>query len=224
MLCGVRREEGTMYLKDLQPALVSLVGAFAASLCCLLPLAVIVLGLGSGAFMATTMRYQGILLPLGILAVTAGYVLYVRERRRCRARMCAVAGGRLNLVVLGIATAILLGEVMLVAFPEGASRLLSQAMVSAAHEVAHYDAEGTIVRVDPAKQLMTIDHGDIKGFMAPMTMAFPVQSPALFTGMTPGDRVTFTLQRSPQGLAIVALTKQAPEGGATVVLDVEGMT
>jgi Copper binding periplasmic protein CusF len=55
-------------------------------------------------------------------------------------------------------------------------------------------------------------------------MAFPVQSSALFTGITPGDRVTFTLQRSPQGLAIVALTKQAPGGGATVVLDVEGMT
>jgi hypothetical protein len=29
-----------------------------SSLCCLLPLAVIVLGLGSGAFMAVTMRYR----------------------------------------------------------------------------------------------------------------------------------------------------------------------
>jgi hypothetical protein len=44
-----------MHLNDLKPAVVSFVGAFAASLCCLLPLAVIVLGLGSGAFMATTM-------------------------------------------------------------------------------------------------------------------------------------------------------------------------
>jgi hypothetical protein len=31
-------------------------GAVAASLCCLLPLAVIVLGLGSGAFMAVTVE------------------------------------------------------------------------------------------------------------------------------------------------------------------------
>jgi Cu/Ag efflux protein CusF len=213
-----------MHLKDLKPTLVSCGGAFAASLCCLLPLAIIVLGLGSGAFMATTMRYQYLLLPLGILAVTAGYLLYFRERRRCQRLVCTMAGSRFNLLALGIATVVLLGEVALVVFPEGASRLLSQAMVSAAHEVEHYEAEGAIVRLDPTKQLITIDHGDIKGFMSPMTMAFPVQAPALFTGLTPGDRVTFTLQRSPQGLAIVALTKQEPAGGTTVVLDVEGMT
>jgi Cu/Ag efflux protein CusF len=213
-----------MHLKDLKPTLVSWTGAFAASLCCLLPLAIIVLGLGSGAFMATTMRYQYLLLPLGILAVTAGYFLYFRERRRCQRLICTMAGSRFNLLALGIATVVLLGEVALVVFPEGASRLLGQAMVSATHEVEHYEAEGTVVRIDPTKQVMTIDHGDIKGFMSPMTMAFPVRSPTLFTGMTPGDRVTFTLQRSPQGLAIVALTKQEPEGGTTVVLDVEGMT
>jgi Cu/Ag efflux protein CusF len=213
-----------IHLKDLKPTLVSYVGAFAASLCCLLPLAVIVLGLGSGAFMATTMRYQYLLLPLGILAVTAGYFLYFRERRRCQRLVCTMAGSRFNLLALGTATVVLLGEVTLVVFPETASRLLNQVMASAAHEVEHYEAEGAIVRVDPAKQLMTVDHGDIKGFMAPMTMAFPVQSSTLFTGLTPGDRVTFTLRRSPQGLAIVALTKQAPAGGTTVVLDVEGMT
>ena len=213
-----------MHLKDLKPAFVSGGGAFAASLCCLLPLAVIVLGLGSGAFMATTMCYQYILLPLGILAVTVGYLLYFRERRRCQRLVCTMAGSRFNLLALGIATAVLLGEVALVVFPEGASKLFMQAMVSATNEVEHYEAEGAIVSVDPAKHLMTIDHGDIKGFMSPMTMAFSVQSPALFTGMTPGDRVTFTLQRNPQGLAIVALTKQESGGGATVVLDVEGMT
>jgi len=213
-----------MHLKDLKPTLVSWAGAFAASLCCLLPLAVIVLGLGSGAFMATTMRYQYLLLPLGILAVTAGYLLYVRERRRCQRLVCTMAGSRFNLLALGIATVVLLGEVALVVFPAGAAKLLTQALVSAAREVEHYEAEGTVVRVAPTEQLLTIDHGDIPGFMSPMTMAFSVQSPALFTGMTPGDRVTFTLQRSPQGLAIVALTKQEPGAGATVVLDVEGMT
>jgi Cu/Ag efflux protein CusF len=170
------------------------------------------------------MRYQAILLPLGILAVTAGYVLYIRDRRRCQRLVCTMAGSRVNLVVLGLATLILLGEAVLVAFPEEASRLMSQAMRSAANEVEHYEAEGMIVSLDPGKHLVTIDHGDITGLMSPMTMAFPVQPPALLTGMAPGDRVTFTLQRSPQGLAIVALTKQESGGGATVVLDVEGMT
>jgi Cu/Ag efflux protein CusF len=213
-----------MHLKDLQPALVSLVGAFAASLCCLLPLAVIMLGLGNGAFMATTMRYQAILLPLGLLAVTAGYVLYFRERHRCQQLVCTMAGSRLNLGALGLATLILLSEGVLVAFPERASRLVSQAMRSATNAVESYEAKGTIVSVDATNQIMTIAHGDIKGLMSPMTMAFPVQSPALFPGMTPGDRVAFTLQRSPHGLAIVALTKQEPVGSTVVVLDVEGMS
>ena len=213
-----------MHIKDLRPALVSSVGALAASLCCLLPLGVIALGLGSGAFMATTMRYQRLLLPLGVLAVTAGYVLYIWERRRCQRRACTMAGSRLNLVALGFATLVLLGEVVLVAFPEAASRLFTQAMVSATNQVEHFDAQGTIVSVDPGKRLMTIDHGDIKGVMPPMTMTFPVQSPALFTGVTPGDRVQFTLERSPQGLALIALTTQETPGEAQVVLDIEGMT
>jgi len=211
-------------MHDLKPALVSLVGALAASLCCLLPLSVLVLGLGSGAFMATTMRYQRLLLPLGLLAVTAGYVLYFRERRRCRTVLCTMAGSRLNLVALGIATVILLGEVVLVAFPAAASRLLTQALVSAANQVEHFEAEGTIVSVDPAKHLLTINHGDIHGLMGPMTMAFPVASPALLTGIAPGDRVRFTLERSPQGLALMALTTQEPAEAARVVLDVQGMT
>jgi len=213
-----------MHMQDLKPALVSLVGALAASLCCLLPLSVLVLGLGSGAFMATTMRYQPLLLPLGLLAVTAGYVLYVRERRRCRTVLCTMAGSRLNLVALGIATVILLGEVVLVAFPAAASRLLTQALVSAANQVEHFEAEGTIVSVDPAKHLLTINHGDMHGLMGPMTMAFPVASPALLTGIAPGDRVRFTLERSPQGLALMALTTQEPAEAARVVLDVQGMT
>ena len=211
-------------MKDLKPALVSFVGAMAASLCCLLPLSVLVLGLGSGAFMATTMRYQPFLLPLGFLAVLTGYVLYFRERRRCQQRLCTMARSRLNVVMLGVATVILLGEVVLVAFPTAASRFLTQAMVSGANRVEHFEAEGTIVSVDPAEHLLTIHHGDIHGLMGPMTMAFPVQSPVLLTGITPGDRVRFTLERSPLALALIALTKQEVAEAARVVLDIEGMT
>jgi Cu/Ag efflux protein CusF len=90
--------------------------------------------------------------------------------------------------------------------------------------VEHFAAEGTIVNLDPVRHLVTIDHGDIKGLMSPMTMAFSVASPALFEMVAPGDRVTFTLQRSPQGLTIVAVTKQETRGEASVVLAIEGMT
>lgn len=106
-----------MRLTDLKAGLVSLGGASVASLCCLLPLAVILLGLGSGAFMATTMRYRPLFLPLGILAVGLGYYLYFRDRRRCHALGCRMAGSRLNLALLVVASAMLAIEVIFVLFP-----------------------------------------------------------------------------------------------------------
>jgi Cu/Ag efflux protein CusF len=212
-----------MRIQDCKPALVSVASALAASSCCLLPLAVIILGLGSGAFMATTMRYQALLLPIGILGVAMGYVLYFRERRHCRALACRMAGSRLNAMMLGVATVVLVGELALVAFPGAASELFTQAMVSAADRVEHFDAKGTIAAVDPEKGTVTIDHGEIKGLMPPMKMAFPVQSRELLQGISPGDQVTFQLLRTPHTLEVVALTKEAPAGVKQVVLDVQGM-
>lgn len=55
--------------------LVAWAGAVLPSLCCLLPLAVIVLGLGSGGFMAVTMPYRWIFIPVGVLGVAAGFLL-----------------------------------------------------------------------------------------------------------------------------------------------------
>src|SRR5207245_2126143 len=46
----------------------------------LLPLAVIVLGLGSGAFMAVPMRSRWLLIPAGVIGVAAGFVICGRGR------------------------------------------------------------------------------------------------------------------------------------------------
>jgi hypothetical protein len=54
-----------MKLGSIGAGLAAWVGAALSSLCCLLPLAIIVLGLGSGAFMAVTMQYRWILIPTG---------------------------------------------------------------------------------------------------------------------------------------------------------------
>jgi len=70
-----------MKLGSLGAGMAAWVGALLSSLCCLLPLAVIALGLGSGAFMAVTMQYRWILIPMGILGVLAGFALYIRERQ-----------------------------------------------------------------------------------------------------------------------------------------------
>lgn len=107
-----------MRAADLKSGLVSLGGALVSSLCCLLPLTVILLGLGSGAFMMTTMQYRFVLLPLGVLGVGAGYYLYFREKRRCQALGCPMIGSRVNLTLLIVASLILAIEVVFVVFPD----------------------------------------------------------------------------------------------------------
>ena len=104
-------------------------GAALSSLCCLLPLAVIVLGLGSGAFMAVTMQYRSILIPAGVLGLTLGFVLYVRERRRCARLACRMAGSRLTLALLIVASLVVATSIALDRFPEITSDLLDRKSV-----------------------------------------------------------------------------------------------
>ncbi len=113
---------------DVKSGVVSLFSAFAASLCCVLPLVVILLGLGSGAFMATTMKYRSILIPTGVGGVALGYFLYFRERRRCRTLVCRMAGAKLNLALLIFATAVVAVAVFFDIFPVFASKLLMSAL------------------------------------------------------------------------------------------------
>lgn len=115
-----------MRAADLKSGLVSLGGALVSSLCCLLPLTVILLGLGSGAFMMTTMQYRFVLLPLGVLVVAAGYYLYFREKRRCQAWGCPMIGSRVNLTLLIIASLMLAIDVVFVVFPDALWSLMKE--------------------------------------------------------------------------------------------------
>ena len=56
-----------------------------------------------------------------------------------------------------------------------------------------YEVQGQIVAVDAARQELTLKHGDIKGFMPGMTMAFKVREESLMSGKAPGDLVRATL-------------------------------
>src|SRR5260370_23797610 len=117
-----------MRVAALTAGLVAWVGAALASLCCLLPLAVIVLGLGSGAFMGTTMQYRWLLVPAGILGIVAGFVLYLRERRRWDALACRMAGGRITLALLMLASLVVATTIVLDRFHEFTSDLLTRVM------------------------------------------------------------------------------------------------
>ena len=115
------------------------VGAALSSLCCLLPLAVIALGLGSGAFMAVTMQYRWLLIPAGIAGVLAGVVLYVRERRRCDTLACRMAGSRMVLAALALAALIVTTSIVLDQFPEMTSELLARIADTGAPDAVGHD-------------------------------------------------------------------------------------
>ena len=117
-----------MRVTTLTANVVAWVGAALASLCCLLPLTVIVLGLGSGAFMTTTMQYRWLLVPAGMIGIIAGFVLYLRERRRCDALACRMAGSRTTLALLILASLVVTTTVVLDRFPEFTSDLLARVM------------------------------------------------------------------------------------------------
>src|SRR2546425_8903344 len=117
-----------MRLAALTAGVVAWIGAALASLCCLLPLTVIVLGLGSGAFMATTMQYRWVLVPAGAAGIVAGFALYVRERRRCDALACRMAGSRITLALLIVASLVVVSAIALDRFPELTSDLLAHVM------------------------------------------------------------------------------------------------
>ncbi|MFQ5793362.1 MAG: hypothetical protein ACE5JI_23065 [Acidobacteriota bacterium] len=117
-----------MKVGDVKSGAVSFLSAFAASLCCVLPLVVILLGLGSGAFMATTMQYRSILIPTGVGGLALGYFLYFRERRRCRTMVCHMAGSKTNLALLIFSTSVVSVAVFFDLFPVFASKLIMSAL------------------------------------------------------------------------------------------------
>jgi protein SCO1/2 len=75
-----------------------------------------------------------------------------------------------------------------------------------------YELHGQVLAVDPARQELTIKHGDIRGFMPGMTMPFKVRDAKLMEGRTPGDLVTATLvvEDNTAYLTTVLATGRAP--------------
>lgn len=53
--------------------------------------------------------------------------------------------------------------------------------------------EGKVVATVPSIGQIVVDHGEIKDFMAPMTMGYPVEPASLLDQVKPGDQVRFTI-------------------------------
>jgi hypothetical protein len=67
-----------------------------------------------------------ILIPAGVLGVTTGFGLYVRERRRCQQLACRMAGSRVTLALLIAASLVVASAIALDRFPEMTSDLLAR--------------------------------------------------------------------------------------------------
>lgn len=138
-----------MRLRAFGAGLVASVGAVLSALCCLLPLAMIVVGLGSGAFMAATMPYRWLLIPAGVLGVGVGFVLYARERRRCGALGCQMAGSRIMLVLLIVASLVVATTIALDQLPDVTSDLLTRLIDRPATQPAGHDMKGMERTITP---------------------------------------------------------------------------
>jgi protein SCO1/2 len=56
-----------------------------------------------------------------------------------------------------------------------------------------YDLKGKVLAVEPEKQLVTVSHEEVKGYMPAMTMPFRVPSEADLKILAPDDQITATL-------------------------------
>jgi Cu/Ag efflux protein CusF len=55
--------------------------------------------------------------------------------------------------------------------------------------VKHYKMQGTVKSVDTKDHKLTVQHGDIPGFMAAMTMAYPAGKTEDISKIAPGDQI-----------------------------------
>lgn len=71
-----------------------------------------------------------------------------------------------------------------------------------------FAARGVVRGVIPDLRVIVLTHEDIPGFMAAMTMGFPVQDPDLLSAVQAGDVVRFTLRGVPPKMTITGMEKQ----------------
>ena len=64
-------------------------------------------------------------------------------------------------------------------------------------EATRYELKGKVIEVDKEKKRVKVDHEEIKGFMAAMTMWFAVKDEANFGKVEIGDQLAATLVSNP---------------------------
>src|SRR4029450_12457339 len=68
--------------------------------------------------------------------------------------------------------------------------------------------EGTVIAVVPASEELVVKHGEIKGFMEPMTMGYKVSPPSLLKPLKAGDTVRFTIDTERKAIVKIVNLKK----------------
>ena len=72
------------------------------------------------------------------------------------------------------------------------------------------DVAGVVRGVIPELGVVVLSHGDMPGYMRPMTMGFKAESPKIYEGFSVGDPVHFTVKGRLPRVRITAMEKIAP--------------
>ena len=106
------------------PGATGIVAALLAATCCILPIALIFIGVAGAGLMMTMMQYEWITLPLGTIGLIAAWGLYFREKRRCETQACHFVGRRANQILLGLGTIVVVAALLLKIFPSWTAAIL----------------------------------------------------------------------------------------------------
>ena len=106
-------------VSGLKPGLAGLLAAVGAGTCCAVPIGLMALGLGGGAFMASVGKFGAILVPLGWLGFGGALWVVGRRRWQCRCAGVPARGFVPNLVLLSGGLAMLGSATYLTFFYEG---------------------------------------------------------------------------------------------------------
>ena len=90
--------------------------------------------------------------------------------------------------------------------------LAGGAACSSATDQRTFTLQGQVLSLEPAKKLVTVKHGEIKGFMPAMTVPYDVKDEKVLDGLAPGDLIDATLVVVSNGAYLSAIKKvgQAP--------------
>ena len=84
----------------------------------------------------------------------------------------------------------------------------SVAQSESQRSTAMFEGIGIITGIEPETDSLTVDHEEIKGFMAAMEMAYPVAQPGLLDNLEAGDRIRFVIDKARNTItAVTVLSK-----------------